>query len=136
MKNVAKTQKRLEGAFQQMSIEKGLVGEQPSLDKMQKVLSEMDTYIYCGHGDGRKNLPTQEIEKINIRAVPLLFGCNSGRLNKFARALDPIGTASSYLIATAPCVLGFLWSVTDRDLGKWTEGFLKYWLGKGDGTQH
>ena len=47
-----------------MSIEKGLVGEQPSLDKMQKVLSEMDTYIYCGHGDGRKNLPTQEIEKM------------------------------------------------------------------------
>ena len=68
-KNLAKTQKRLEGAFQQMSIEKGLIGEQPSLDKMQKVLSEMDTYIYCGHGDGRKNLPTQEIEKINMSSI-------------------------------------------------------------------
>merc|ERR1711994_1055557 len=66
----------------------GIIGEQPSLPQMQKVLSEM------------------------------------------ARNIDPLGTVSYYLIATAPCILGFLWSVTDRDVDNWTVGFLKHWLGK------
>ena len=132
-KNLAKTQKRLEGVFQEILLGNGVIGEQPSLPQMQKVLAEMDAFIYCGHGANMKNIPLQEIEKMNIRAVPLLFGCNSGRLTKMARNLDPVGTASSYLIATAPCLLGFLWSVTDRDIDKWTVGFLNHWLGKGEG---
>ena len=132
-KNLIKTQNRLEGPFQAMSLGDGVIGEQPTLPQMQKVLSEMDAFMYCGHGGSLKNLPAQEIEKMNIRAVPLLFGCNSGRLSRMGRNLDPLGTASSYLMATAPCLLGFLWSVTDRDLDKWTVGFLNHWLGKGDG---
>ena len=133
-RNLQKTQKRLEGVFQDILLGNGVTGEQPSLPQMQKVLSEMDAFVYCGHGGSLKSLPLQEIEKMNIRAVPLLFGCNSGKLSKAARHLDPLGTASSYLIATAPCLLGFLWSVTDRDLDNWTVNFLSYWLGKGEST--
>ena len=33
-----------------------------------------------------------------------------------------------YLIATAPCTLGFLWGVTDRDVDKWTVTLLKHWI--------
>ena len=132
-KNLSKTQARLEGPFQSMSLREGIIGEQPSLPQMQKVLSEMDAFLYCGHGGSVKNVPPQEIEKMNIRAVPLLFGCNSGRLSRIGRYLDPLGNASTYLIATAPCLLGFLWSVTDRDVDTWTVGFLKYWLGKEEG---
>merc|ERR1712126_592950 len=99
----------------------------------QKVLSEMDAMIHCGHGPSLKSLPLNTIETMNIRAVPLLFGCNSGRLLKEGRKLDPLGTATSYLIATAPCLLGFLWSITDRDVDPWTAGFLNYWLGKDSG---
>ena len=40
-----------------------------------------------------------------------------------------IGTVNSYLIATAPCLLGFLWSITDRDVDQWTDLFLRHWLG-------
>jgi len=132
-KNLGKTQKRLEGPFQDMNLGPGVIGEQPSLPQMHKVLSEMDAFIYCGHGSTMASLPQNEIEKMNIRAVPLLFGCNSGRLSKMARNLDPLGTVSSYLIASAPCLLGFLWSVTDRDIDIWTVGFLNHWLGKSIG---
>ncbi len=57
-------------------------------------------------------MSAQEIEKLQVRAVPLLFGCNSGRLERIGRSFDPIGGAHSYLIATSPALLGFLWSVT------------------------
>ena len=58
---------------------------------MKKVLSEMDAFMYCGHGSSLKNFSSQEIEKLNARAVPLLFGCNSGKLERYGRKLDPMG---------------------------------------------
>ena len=113
--NLAKTQERLEPTFASMSINeglykqiylwakmcqenlkfpffmKGIVGEQPSYPQMKKVLSEMDAFMYCGHGSSLKNFSSQEIEKLNARAVPLLFGCNSGKLERYGRKLDPMG---------------------------------------------
>ena len=68
-----------------------------------------------------------------MRAIPLLFGCNSGKMESLGRMLAPTGVVASYLIATSPCVLGFLWSVTDIDIDKWTVEFLKHWLEKEDG---
>ncbi len=130
--NLARTQERLEPTFTEMSLGAGIVGEQPSLPQMQKVLSEMDAYMYCGHGSTLKKFPPQEIEKLNIRALPLLFGCNSGRLQRLGRLLDPIGIIHYYLIAQAPCILGFLWSITDKDVDQWTVDFLKHWLSKDD----
>ena len=65
-----------------------------------------------------------------MRAIPLLFGCNSGKMESLGRMLAPTGVVASYLIATSPCVLGFLWSVTDIDIDKWTVEFLKHWLEK------
>ena len=60
--------------------------------------------------------------------MPLLFGCNSGKLERLGRQLDPIGVVQHYLIGTAPCLLGFLWSITDKDVDQWTVEFLQYWL--------
>ena len=105
-------------------------GQQPTLPQMQKVLKEMDVYMYCGHGSSLRNLTYQDIEKLYIRSVPLLFGCNSGRLERMGRFFDPVGTVHYYMIATAPCFLGFLWSVTDRDIDQWTVRLIEYWLDK------
>ncbi len=76
-----------------------------------------------------ETIRSQEIERLRVRAVPLLFGCSSGRLERMGRAFDPIGGAHSYLIATAPALLGFLWSVTDQDVDQWTVKLLDHWLG-------
>ena len=45
------------------------------------------------------------------------------------RLLDPVGIVQHYLIAQAPCLLGFLWTITDRDVDQWTVRFLQHWLG-------
>ncbi|TRY63276.1 hypothetical protein TCAL_04651 [Tigriopus californicus] len=133
--DLQKTQDRLESPFRALSLGEGFVGEWPSFPKIQGALSEMDAFMYCGHGSRLKTITSQEIEKLNIRALPLLFGCNSGRLERLGRTFDPTGTASSYLIASAPCLLGFLWSVTDLDIDTWTVEFLEHWLEKRKGQK-
>jgi len=129
-KDCERTQKRLEGQLRSMSLGEGIVGQEPSMPDMKRFLTEMDAYMYMGHGSSEKYLPGQEVKKLEVRALPLLFGCNSGRLSRLGRSLDPTGTASCYLIASAPSILGFLWSITDRDTDKWTVTFLQHWLGK------
>ena len=79
-----------------MSIGSGVVGEQPSLPQMRRVFSEMDAYLYMGHGSTLTNCSAQEIEKLNIRAVSLLFGCNSGKLERMGRTTEPIGKAGLF----------------------------------------
>ncbi len=50
IKDLPKTQDRLEDCFKDMSLGEGVVGEWPSLPKMQSALSQMDAFMYCGHG--------------------------------------------------------------------------------------
>ena len=98
-------------------------------------LQGMDAFMYMGHGSSLRTMPSSEIEKLRVRAMPLLFGCRSGQMSRMGRSLDPVGPACSYLIASAPCILGFLWGVTDRDVDLWTVAFLKHWLSTGQEGQ-
>ena len=104
-KNLTKTEERLKETFKN-NFGDGVISEQPTLPQMQTVLQKMDAYIYCGHGSNLQNLRLQDIEKLYIRSVPLLFGCNSGKLERIGRFFDPAGTVNYYMIATAPCFLG------------------------------
>ncbi len=63
------------------------------------------------------------------RASVILMGCSSGRLVSVNRKnskthenlpvhFEPEGIALSYLCAGAPCVVGNLWDVTDRDIDR------------------
>ena len=104
-KNLTKTEERLKETFKN-NFGDGVISEQPTLPQMQTVLQNMDAYMYCGHGSNLQNLRLQDIEKLYIRSVPLLFGCNSGKLERIGRFFDPAGTVNYYMIATAPCFLG------------------------------
>ena len=64
------------------------------------------------------------------RATVMLMGCSSASLHPFSRSksedttisgpahYEPDGIAISYLTAGAPCVIGNLWDVTDRDIDR------------------
>lgn len=127
--DVAQTQARLQEPLEALSLGAGYVGAWPSPSEFRDALTSGDALMYCGHGAKMKTLSGQEIERLSVRAVPLLFGCNSGRMERFGRNFDPVGACTSYLIAASPCLLGFLWSVTDLDLDNWTMKFLEHWLG-------
>jgi len=127
--NLANTQKKLEGELASLGGE-GVVGEHPSLPEMKRVLAEKDAFMYCGHGNSLRTMPADQVERLRVRAIPLLFGCKSGQMTKMGRSLDPTGPAGSYIIASAPCILGFLWGITDKDIDQWTVAFMQHWLGR------
>ena len=49
LKDLQKTQARLEKPFK-MSLGEGVVGQWPSLLKIQDALQTKDGFMYCGHG--------------------------------------------------------------------------------------
>jgi len=127
-KDLPKTQERLEGALKEFRDWEGLFGKPPEAGQLQKVVGNKDVFIYAGHGCGSKYLSSDEIERLRVRVVPLLFGCNSGELYRSGRNLEPRGMAQSYMVGTSPAVVGFLWPVTDLDVDEFTKQFVEYWL--------
>lgn len=72
-------------------------------------------------------------------AAVLLMGCSSGRLvsvnasrtsppKNLALEYEPEGMALSFLCAGAPCVVGNLWDVTDRDIDRFCLALLEDFL--------
>jgi len=123
-----KTQERLETVLKDFTDWEGCSGEPPRPGQLSEVLGRKDVYIYSGHGSGSHYMPLHDIEKLRVRVVALLLGCNSGELLRIGRNLDPWGAAYSYLLGTSPAMVGFLWPVTDVDVDNWTIRFLDYWL--------
>ena len=124
---------------------KGCVGEMPTPKLMSNALTQENGLIlYCGHGGGEKFFSRSQVEDfINCyspedKSVPrrgcssvvLLMGCSSGKLKSvnspkdntsgfvYPMHYEPEGIALSYIYAGAPCVVGNLWDVTDRDIDR------------------
>jgi separase len=110
-----------------------VVGQMPSSEFMfQALLEENGLYLYCGHGGGEKAFSHSQVEGLmtirddgtrGCRASVVLMGCSSGKLqsvNGRVRTMhyEPEGIALTYLLSGAPCVVGNLWDVTDRDIDR------------------
>ena len=131
----------------------GIVGKMPSPTFMMDALTEESgLYLYCGHGGGEKAFSRNQIEELltqredgirGCRASVILMGCSSGRLisvntpkvptgNEHPHMhYDPEGIALSYLLAGAPCVVGNLWDVTDRDIDRYCLTLLEDFVSDG-----
>jgi separase len=129
----------------------GVVGEAPGDDFIEKSLSTKDgLLLYFGHGGGQKYISRKCVQSLmrpglkgpknastrQGRASVILMGCSSGRLEsvntKTSKSLkqkpihyEPEGIALSYLMAGAPCVVGNLWDVTDRDIDRFSVALLE-----------
>jgi separase len=118
----------------------GVAGQMPSSEFMSQALTtDNGLYLYCGHGGGEKAFSRLQVEGLmNIRkdgirgcrAPVVLMGCSSGKLQSvntpksisssyYTMHYEPEGIALSYLFAGAPCVVGNLWDVTDRDIDRY-----------------
>ncbi len=133
----------------------GISGCLPSKEFMQNSLRERNSlFLYFGHGAGERFFSRGDIEhylghleqgkddKLDsgyvypCKASLILMGCSSGSLvsvntEKGIRTLsnqihyEPEGAALSYLCAGAPCVVGNLWDVTDRDIDRFSTSLLE-----------
>ncbi|KAL3766413.1 hypothetical protein ACHAW5_008650 [Stephanodiscus triporus] len=115
----------------------GVAGRLPSFEFMSEALTEENgLYLFCGHGGGENSFSRSQVEALmkgrddgirGCRSSVVLMGCSSGKLQSvntpkdnstayYTMHYEPEGIALSYLYAGAPCVVGNLWDVTDRDI--------------------
>ena len=91
----------------------------------------------AGYGDSSDD--ESELSPRRCSSALLLMGCSSGRLvsvnssrtsppKNLALEYEPEGMALSYLCAGAPCVVGNLWDVTDRDIDRFCLALLEDFL--------
>lgn len=124
---------------------KGCIGEMPTPEFMTEALiQDNGLVLYCGHGGGEKFFSRAQVEDFinhrdgdesgtrrGCRSTVVLMGCSSGKLKSVNHPKDnpsnhhypihyePEGIALSYIFAGAPCVIGNLWDVTDRDIDRY-----------------
>ena len=128
----------------------GVVGEAPSQDFFTRNLVRDDSmFLFFGHGGGQAYFSRSAIESLimpgerRIKSSVFLMGCSSGRLvsvnrrklnspRKVPLVYEPEGLALSYLAAGAPCVIGNLWDVTDRDIDRFAMDLLDRFYGGQD----
>lgn len=120
----------------------GAVGEAPTKDYFEECVTQKEgMLLYFGHGNGQVHYSKRDVEDLigcsetdaserRVRSSLVLMGCSSGRLESVNRRdtklldcllpmyYEPEGVAQSYIAAGAPCVVGNLWDVTDRDIDK------------------
>ena len=100
-------------------------------------------------GAGHDDASNDECEHSPRRcsSAILLMGCSSGRLvsvngsrtsppKNLSLEYEPEGMALSYICAGAPCVVGNLWDVTDRDIDRFCLALLEDFLDpRGDSSK-
>jgi separase len=129
-----------------------VVGEIPSASFFEDGLCrENGLFMFFGHGGAQTCFSRKQVENLiggrdghdarACRSTVILMGCSSGRLvsvnRKHSHSIDqiplyyePEGIALSYLWAGAPCVVGNLWDVTDRDIDRYSATLMESFLAK------
>lgn len=144
--NLSETASTLSTALDSMALKnrwkwEGVVGMLPPVEFMSEALKEENgLYLFCGHGGGENAFSRSQLEALlkgrddgirGCRSSVILMGCSSGKLQSvnapkvnpsaydYTMHYEPEGIALSYLYAGAPCVVGNLWDVTDRDIDRY-----------------
>lgn len=128
--NLEKTQDMFEKRFLAKSSWSGVFNVAPKADELANALANRDIYIFFGHGAGSmyyRQIP-DGLDGVNVRAASVVVGCSSGRLRTDGSSLESFGTAYQFLSNGAPCYVGALWDVTDRDIDKFADHLLEQWL--------
>ncbi|XP_070393403.1 separin isoform X1 [Dermacentor albipictus] len=133
--DIPRTQAQFESIFTGLGWQ-GVTGKPPDKEEFQAAIIGKDLIVYCGHGSGREYLVNDIIEQMHCHACPILMGCGSGRLKVFGPQIEPFGVVLQYWIGGSPSVVANLWDVTDKDIDRFTETFLRHWVPKMGSDTH
>ncbi|XP_023243509.1 uncharacterized protein LOC111641562 [Centruroides sculpturatus] len=126
--DIPDTQKKFQDVFKQQKGWHGIVGRAPTQQEFSFAITDHELFIYCGHGTGKVYLAGESIERLKCQAVTILMGCSSGKLKVYSPHLEPTGVTLQYWLGGSPCVVANLWDITDKDIDRFTEALLRFWL--------
>lgn len=79
---------------------KGFCNVNPNGQVFEDALINRDILMYIGHGSGIQYLPAEQIERLKVKSIVMLFGCSSLKLFKIGGRFTPYGISNQYLIAS------------------------------------
>lgn len=128
--NLGKTEDMFKSRFTQEKNWNGVIGRHPTANELSEAFTKKDIYIFFGHGAGSSyyRLMPDNLEGLAVHSASLVIGCSSGRLMADGPDLESYGTPYRFLTNGAPCYVGVLWDVTDRDIDKYSDRMLSKWL--------
>ncbi|KAI1289699.1 Separin [Halotydeus destructor] len=128
--NLGKTEEMFKSRFENEKRWAGVVGRKPEPEELANALQSKEVYIFFGHGAGTSYYRTMpdNLEGLTVNTAALVIGCSSGRLTADGSSLESYGTPYRFLVNGAPCYVGVLWDVTDRDIDKFSDRMLENWL--------
>lgn len=132
--DLRKTEESLRPLVEQLHPEPALIGRAPSREEMLQAL-RASLLLYAGHGAGDLyGSPREATDALGggacattaaaAAAAALLFGCSSGRLAPRG-TYRMEGPLLGFLAARSPLILANLWDVTDRDIDRLTDIFVR-----------
>lgn len=108
----------------------GVIGTQPEGKQLMANLESADIYLYLGHGTGAcffRTIPGG-LDSANLKPVSFVIGCSSGRITNEAQNSETHGAPYRFMMNGAPCYVGNLWDVTDRDIDIFSESLMSHWF--------
>lgn len=108
----------------------GFIGKPPEPKQLRDALENQDVYMFFGHGAGStyyKTIP-DGLDSVCIRTASIVMGCSSGKLFSDGSTIESYGSPYRFLLNGAPCYVGCLWDVTDKDIDKFSNRMLNNWL--------
>ncbi|KAF7280237.1 extra spindle pole bodies like 1, separase [Rhynchophorus ferrugineus] len=106
----------------------GIHDRKPTNDEFISMLTDTEIFLYNGHGNGAHIMSVDSLQRKYVKAVVMLFGCGSIRINKLGPQTEMYSSYHMYLISRCPCVVGMLWEVTDIDTDVLTAEFISNWI--------
>lgn len=109
----------------------GVIGTEPTFEELKDNLEGKNLYLYFGHGAGSlyyRKVPNGGLDSLAVRPTCIVIGCSSGRVCAESKSEAVYGVPYRFLINGAPCYVGNLWDVTDRDIDVFSDKFLSYSL--------
>ena len=108
----------------------GFYCQEPIVNNFPKMLENHGLYVYFGHNSGSQYY--QNLERVDLSCLALVFGCSSGKLFAQANPFDLNGTAYKFLLCGCPAYVGCLWEVTDRDIDLYSDRLMAHISDKWD----
>lgn len=127
--NLETTQSYFEPLFRSIEHWQGTLGTEPNPIELEESLEKRKLYLFFGHGSGSvyyRSLPNT-LDCVNIDSSAIVMGCSSGRNIVEAQGMEVFGMPYRFMLNGAPCYVGALWDVTDKDIDKYSDQLLALW---------